>query len=83
MLWSGTFYSNFKRVQPIQDKLIRFICGYLENANATESYYNKFKVFNTGQLRDYQAGIFSHQHWNCDSPEVFHGFNRENKSYAT
>ena len=54
--------------------------NYLEKVNDTEACYNKLKVLNVGQLRDYQAGIFSYQCWNCISPEVFHGFYRENKS---
>ena len=32
----------------------------LEKDNDTEACYNKIKVLNIGQLRDYQAGIFSH-----------------------
>ena len=81
MLWASNFYLNFKRVQILQNKAMRFIGGYVEGEHNTTASFKKIRVLNVGQLREYQVGIFAYQCWNNLSPEVFRDYYSENRSF--
>lgn len=78
VLWASNFFNNFKRVQVLQNKAVRLIGGYVKETNNTVACFRKLKVMDVGQVRDYQAAVFTYQCLHEVCPLVFLDFFRQN-----
>jgi len=81
VIWAGGFYTNFKRVQVLQNKVIRLLGNYVHGENDTVNCYRKLMIFNVSQLHDYQLAIFVFQSIYGLSPEIFRQMFIRNSSY--
>ena len=52
------FYTNFKRVQVLQFKVIRLLGNYCRGEYDTINCYRKLMILNVNQLHEYQLAIF-------------------------
>ena len=81
------FFSNYKRIQILQNKIIRLIEDIKEQIESkTIASFSRCKVLMVGQIRDYQASIFVFQVMKHICPEYFHDYfsmNREYHKYDT
>lgn len=78
LIWSSNFYSNFKRVQILQNKAVRIIGKYVKDVNDTSACFKSLNLLNVGQLRDYQAAVFVFQCVHNLVPSVFRDTYRAN-----
>ena len=58
LLWTSSFVSSFKRVQILQNKVVRVLGDYVRFENSTLSCFTKMKILNVYKLRDYQVAVF-------------------------
>ena len=61
LIWSSYFYSNFKRVQILQNNAVRIVGNYVKDVDDTIACFKSLHLFNAGQLRDHQAAVFVFQ----------------------
>ena len=71
MLWASNFFGNFRHLQVLQNKAVRLIGGYVKETNNTVACFRKLKVMDVGQVRDYQAAVFTYQCLHEVCPSVF------------
>lgn len=81
MLWTSSFISSFRKVQILQNKIVRILGNYIQFENSTLNCFTSLKILNIYQLRDYQLAIFIYQCLNKCSPEVFWEIFKANSSY--
>jgi hypothetical protein len=60
---ASNFYSNYKRIQILQNKVVRITGKYVKVFNDIVTCYRNLRVMNVGHLRDYQSAIFVYQCW--------------------
>jgi hypothetical protein len=68
------FFGNFRCVQVLQNKPVRFIGGYVKETNITIACFRKLKVMDVEQVRNYQAAVFTYQCLHEVCPMVFLDF---------
>ena len=81
MIWAGEFYTNFKRAQVLQNKIIRLLGNYVHGENDKVHCYRKVMILNVSQLHDYQLAIFGFQSICGLSPEISRQMLTRNSSY--
>ena len=50
---SSNFFTNYKRVQVVQNKAIRIIGKYVKEAQETSACYKSLNMLYVGQIRDF------------------------------
>ena len=73
-IWSCNFYSDFKRLQVLQNNALRIISKYLKDLHNTSACFKSLKLFKLGQLWDYQAAVFVFLYVHNLVPGVFHDY---------
>jgi len=81
VIWAGEFYTNFKRAQVLQNKIIRLLGNYVHGENDKVHCYRKLMILNVSQLHDYQLAIFVFQSIYGLSPEIFRQMFTRTSSY--
>ena len=60
---ASNFYSNYKRIQILQNKVVRITGKYVKVFNDVVTCYRNLRMMNVEQVKDYQAAIFECQCW--------------------
>ena len=81
IIWAGEFYTNFKRVKVLKNKVIGLLGNYIHGENDTVNCYRKLMILNVSQLHDYQVAIFVIQSIYGLTPEISHQMFTRSFSY--
>ena len=69
-------FLNYKHVQIRQSKAVRITKKYVKNVKDTSAYFKSLRLFNVGQIRDYEAAVFMFNYVHNLVPETFNEFYR-------
>ena len=73
IVWACAYKSHLDKLYTLQKRAVRFVANIPYRSHTKSSFF-LHKLFNIGQIRELQIGIFIFRYFHNLLPSIFHGF---------